>query len=77
MWLKRHAGGQQRRILCEYSAEGNFEEVWSQTAVLGWFENSRSVFWKTPEQCDVSVTSLNLQTRKYSLSALQYIETIA
>lgn len=45
------AGLQQRHILCEYSAERSFEEVWSQTAVLGWFENSHSGFWKTPEQC--------------------------
>lgn len=48
--LESQAGLQQRHILCDCSAEGSFEEVWSQTAVLGWFENSHSVFWKTPEQ---------------------------
>lgn len=61
--LDSQAGLQQRHILCEYSAEGSFEEVWLQTAVLGWFENSRSVFWKTPEQCVMYL--LHLLTKKF------------
>lgn len=52
-----HSGLQQSYILCEYSAEGSFEEVWTQTDALGWLENSHSDFWKA--LCDVSIVSLN------------------
>lgn len=69
-----HSGLQQSYILCEYSAEGSSEEVWMQTAVLEWFENSHSGFWKA--LCDLSIISLNPQTQKYTITALQYFEII-
>lgn len=68
--LNSQAGPQQWYLHGEYSAEGSLEEVWSQTAVSGWFENSHSVFWKTVcvSVCDVNIAHLNLKTQKYSIS---------